>query len=375
MNSEQALKQFPARRIKPFDGMTITAAVWNEAHEYHRRSSELHALFSHGAGILAGLEVIASDPPDTNVYILPGIAIDQLGQIIILPQSVAYDVGREMEGVFHLVINYGESSSRNGYGGELEGAPAYVQSEFSISAQNVLPDAPGVELARIRRSSRDSILVNATDPVFPKPDEIDLRFRHEVGAPPEVKVAVSYLGSVADPRHGRGAAYLAQTLNHLGHFRVTVEDNVAVGPEIVNNTLIYLVGEGDFELSDSAMTGLHNYVHRAKGTLLIESVDQKAEASFMKILAAKNIKPEPVKAEDQLLTRPYYFAAPPAGYQVEGNPGVAVAEGVIFSTNNYGLLWQGQRQGRPASREEIRAAVEWGENITTYAARRHQFGN
>lgn len=375
MNSEEILQQFPAKRIKPFDGMAITAAVWDEAHDYHRRSAGLHALFSHGAGILTGLEVIASDPADTAVYILPGIAIDPLGQTIILPQPVAYDVGHEMEGLFHLVLSYGESSPKTGSGSQLDGAPTYIHNEFSISAQVTLTGAPGVELARVRRSSRESVLVNAADPVFPALDEIDLRYRREVGASPEVKIATSYLGKVTDPRHGRGAAYMAQTLNHMGHYRVTVEDNATIGPEIVSNTLIYLVGQGDFELSDTVMTGLRNYVQRGKGTLFLESVDKKAEASFMKMLAAKNMKPDPIKVGSRLLTRPYYFAAPPAGYQIETPAGIAIAEGVILSSGNYGLVWQGQRQGQLASREEIRAAVEWAENIITYAAERRRFGS
>ncbi|RMF02647.1 MAG: DUF4159 domain-containing protein [Chloroflexi bacterium] len=374
MNSEELFQHYPAKRIKPFDGMAITAAVWDEAHEYHRRSQGLHALFSHGAGILSGLEVIASDPPDTSLYILPGIGIDQTGQVIVLPQPVAYDIGHEMEGLFHLVLSYGESSPKAENGSQLEGAPTYIHSEFSISAQVTLTDDPGIELARIRRSSRKSVLLNAKNPIFPDLDEVDLRFRQEVGAPPEVKVAVSYLGDVSDPRHGRGATYLAQNLNHSGKFRISVEDNVVIGPGIVSNTLIYLVGQGDFELSAGAMNGLRNYVRRGNGTLLIESIDDKAEASFMKMLTAKDMKPEPLKPESRLLTRPYYFAAPPPGYQTEGNPRVEAAGGVIFSTNNYGLLWQGERQGRLASREEIRAAVEWGGNIITYAAERRRFG-
>jgi hypothetical protein len=44
-----------------------------------------------------------------------------------------------------------------------------------------------------------------------------------------------------------------------------------------------------------------------------------------------------------------------------------VAERVIFSTCDYGRLWQRQRRNGPASREEIRAALEWGANLFAYA--------
>ena len=104
MNIEELLQRYPTKRIKPVDGMAVTSEVWEEAHEYHRQSQGCHALFSHGPGILAGLEVIASDPPDTSVYILPGIAIDPVGQTIVLPQPVAYDIGHEMEGLLYLAF-------------------------------------------------------------------------------------------------------------------------------------------------------------------------------------------------------------------------------------------------------------------------------
>ncbi len=253
MNIEDLLKQYPIRRVKPADGMAVTAAIWEESHEYHRRVQGLHTLFSQGAGILTGLEVIASDPPDTSLYILPGIAIDQIGQTIILPQPVAYDLGHDLDGLLYLMLSYDESNPKADNGSQQEGDPLFVHGEFSIAAQAVLADVPGVELARVRRSNRESILLNAHNPIQPGPDEIDLRFRHEVGAPPEVSIAVSYLGEVADKKHGRGVAHLAQALNHSGNYRLLVEDNVAIGPGIVTNTLIYLVGQGTFELGEGDM--------------------------------------------------------------------------------------------------------------------------
>lgn len=372
MNIEELLKDYPTKRIKPADGMAVTADVWEEAHEFHRRTHGFHALFTHGAGILTGLEVIASDPPDTSVYILPGVAIDQAGQTIVLAQPVSYDIGHDMDGLFYIILSYGESRPKTENGKQQEGAPLYVHGEFSISAQSVLPDEPGIELARIRRSSREAVLLNSQNPLVPGPDEIDLRFRRQVGAPHEVNVAVSYLGEVTDMKHGRGATYLAQTMNHLGHYRVSVEDNVAIGPGIVTNTLVYLVGQGNFELSAGVMNGLRNYVHRGNGTLLIESLDTEAEAVFLNFLRSKSMLPEPLPDGHRLLTQPYLFVAPPAGYETQGNPRIEISEGVIFSTYNYGLLWQGERRGRSASREEIRSATEWGENMITYAVNRRR---
>lgn len=370
MNIDELLQEYPLKRIKPEDGMAVTAKVWEEAHRYHRRTQNLHTLFGHGPGIVTGLEVIASDPPDTSVYILPGLAVDTAGQTILLPQPVSYDVGHEMVGRLFLLLSYGESQIKADNGSE--GTPLYVRSDFSIFAQTTLPNTPYVELGRFNRSKRDEPFRNAQNPVLPGLDEIDLRFRREIGAPPEISIAVSYLGSSANKKHGNGVSYLAQALKYSGQYHIFVEDNVPLGPDIATNTLIYLVGQGNFEVDQEQLNSLRNCVHKGKGTLLIESTNTAAEASFSKLLESMDIRPKPLSPGARLLTWPYLFAVPPPGFETGRTPKILIGEGVIFSTYNYGLLWQGERSGQLASREEIRSAMEWGANIITYALDRRR---
>lgn len=372
MNREELLKKYPTQRIKPADGMAVTAEVWEEAHTFHRRRLEYHSLFSHGPGIVTGLEVIASDPADTSVYILPGIAVDPAGQTIVLPQPVTYDVGHDMQGLLYVLLTYGESRARAKRGGDAQaGDPLYVESEFSITATTNLPNSPWVELARINRSSRDAPFTNAASPTAAALNEIDLRFRREVGAPKEISIGVVYMGKAAEQRrHGLGASNLAQALNRLGNYHVSVEDNVPLGPNIASKTMVYLVGEGNFEIDRGSMNGLRNYVHRGMGTLFIESADPSAETTFMNFLKATSMQPDPLKPGSRLLTHPYLFAAPPTGFEKPENSRIMVGEGVIFDTTNYGLLWLGERHDRLPTREEIRAATEWGANIITYAMER-----
>lgn len=375
MNREELLKNYPVSRIKPSDGMAVTAEVWEEAHEYHRQAHGFHNLFGHGPGIVSGLEVIASDPPDTSVYILSGVAVDSAGQTIVLPQPVTYDVGRDMDGVLYLLLSYGESRPRAKRGGDAAtGAPLYVQTEFSITASTSLPGTPWVELARVNRSSRDAVFSNAKNPAFPGSNEIDLRFRRNVGAAREISIGVVYLGQVSQRKQGKGASYLAQVLNHTGQYFVTVEDNVPLGPNIAGNTIVYLVGENSFELDRSSMNGLRNYIQRGNGTLLIEAVDAAAEQSFMNFFKATDLQPNPLQPGHPLLSHPYLFATPPPGFETLENSRIMVGEGLIFDTAGYGLLWQGERRKGLPTREEIRSAVEWGNNILIYALERRLMG-
>jgi hypothetical protein len=372
MSLEELLQMFPSKRIKPADGMAVTAEVWEEAHDYHRQNLQFHNLFHHGSGIVTGLEVIASDPPDTSVYISPGVAVDPAGQTIVLPQPVAYDIGHEMEGLLYLLLSYGESRPRAESKGAQADNPLYVHAEFSITARKSLPTTPWVELARVVRRSRDDSFSDAQNPAQPGPNEIDLRFRREIGAAREVNVAVCYLGETTDKRHGRGVSYLAHALNRLGYYSVYVNDDVTLAPGIETNTLIYLVGQGHFELSSGQLNGLSNYVKRGKGTLFIESVGAEAEAAFSNHLAAMSMEPAILPPGHRLLVEPYLFAAPPPGFETQGKAEVLVSDGVIFSTCNYGLLWQGEIRDGVPSREQLRSAIEWGANIIAYARDRRK---
>ena len=141
---------FPKKQIKPYDGMSITAAVCAEAHEEHRQTERAHNLFLHGNGIITGLEVVANDPPDKHVFISPGIAIDSGGNVIELTEPVAYDFGNTTEGTLYLLLGHGEREV-----GGVQKESRYLQNEFVIAARSTLPKRASVELGRITISDID----------------------------------------------------------------------------------------------------------------------------------------------------------------------------------------------------------------------------
>ena len=373
MTTEDLLRTFPGKRVNPVDGTAITAQVWEEAHAHHRERRRLHTLFNHGPGIVTGLEVIASDPPDRTVYILPGVAIDSIGQTIVLPEPVAYDFGDEIEGFLYLFLSYDQSRPRADRGHSEPEDPLYVHHQFSIVARPTIPSTPVVELARGTRESRDSILIDAQDPMFPGINEIDVRFRREIGAGVADLATIGgvYLGDGDEKVQGRGAAYLARALNRMPGFHVVVDDNVPLAPGVQNYTMIYLVGEGKFELNRSQVRGLQGYVAR-NGTLFVESNDSAAASAFGGYFKEMEAELGALTSDSALTSDPFLFAQPPAGYETEGSPSVQVGEGVVFSTHGYGRMWLGEQRERAPSRHYIRAAVEWGTNLVTYAVNRRQ---
>jgi hypothetical protein len=372
---------FPIKKISPFDGMAITAQVWEEAHEYHRQRQQLHDLFRHGPGILTGLEVIASDPPDSAVNVMPGIAIDPLGRVIVLAEPIAYDI-RQSYGPLRLLLIYGESQPRAQ--DDEEGSVLYVHSEFGMYARPDLPETACVELARVHRENAESPIGDAQDAEHPILNEIDQRFRQEIGTahPNAASIAVCYVGEAANTPHGRGADQLARALRHFGPCQAWVDVDVPLGPRLDGYTLVYLVGRGAVQFAPDEMTAMYNYLV-AGGTVLFESCrrdqpsgDPAADAAFADLVRSMGIQLDTLPRDHRLLTEPYLFGAPPAGFETNGNPAITIGNlpdhrgTVIFSTFDYGCLWQGERRDRAASREEIRAATEWGGNIVAYAMER-----
>jgi hypothetical protein len=369
------LKSFPNKRIKAIDGMAVTADVWEGAHTFHRDTQQYHNLYSHGSGIVTGMQVIASDPPDTAVYILPGVAIDTAGRTIAITEPTAYDVGKQVEGPLYLVMMYGESRPRpESSQSTQEGAPLFVQSEFSIQALNALPAAPHIELARIRRQGRTAALIDANDALHPGANEIDLRWRRQSGGigPATVGVAVYYAG-MAERQHGRGLMNLARAADHHRHFNVVVDDNAPLTESLGQYALVCAVGQRAFQLTDVERKALTDYA-QAGGTVYLESCRREgapgSDQSFAELAAAFGAKLEDVRPGSALLSTPNFFAALPTGF--EGQGGLKAGGGVILSLADYACVWQGERRGSPASREEIRSALELGENILHYAVGRRQ---
>lgn len=390
MSQQDLVKQFPSRRIKPFDGMVVTAEVWEEAHEYHHQRQRFHSLLNHGAGILTGLEVIASDPPDSSVYILPGIALDAAGQTIVLPEPLAYDLGGA-QGALYVLLSYGEGQPRpDEHSTESAGASTdialFIQAQYSLEAAGVPPAFGGsqVELARVRRQGAKSPITNANDAMRPGLNQIDLRFRHSIGVATRdvASIAVCYLAGTSEDsvnKHGRGASYLARALRQAGT-PVWVDDSVPLVSnfDLHGYTLLYLVAQGGYQLSPDEMNAVYAYV-QGGGTLLFESCRQEsgasdtpADAAFFDMLSSFGVKLDDLPAGHKLLTEPNLFAALPSGFETERESHIKLSDSVIFSNCDYGCLWQGERRGRPASREEIRAATEWGGNLVAYAIERHK---
>ena len=377
MTHPDLFRDIPTRRITAIDGMAVTAQVWEEAHEYHRQGLRAHLKLNHGAGIVAGLEVIASDPADSTVYILPGVAVDPNGDLIVLHEPAAFDMGTNMAGTLRLFLTHSESRPVRLSGDEQPDEPLYTQAQFGLEAVGLATAVLGVELARVRRPERLAPICNAGQREHPGPNELDLRYRADT-QPVRASVAsvgICRLGGNTGS-HEAGLDYLARHLAHRDRLRLCVDRDVHLDADLTGYVLLYLVADGPFELAPGEMSGLYGYL-AGGGTVLAEGCrrarrpgDPSGDRAFGDLLAALGVTLAPLERGHELLSEPYLFAVPPAGYGEQEGPCLSLGDGVLLSTADFGCLWQGERGQGPAGREEIRTALEWGANIMAFAMRR-----
>lgn len=358
MKNTDALKLFPKMQLKPFDGMSVTAEVWGQAHEEHRQALNAHNLVAHGSGIITGLEVVANDPPDQYVFISPGVAVDPAGNVIVVPEPVAYDFGSTAEGSLYLLLGKGEQEV-GGVGNEAK----YLQAEFVIAARSSLPKRPAVELARVTLSKRGKPVKNADNPLHPDLDALDLRFRSQIrpDTPPRVRVLVITLGK-KEPDVVNGWDHLERACRQAAAYELLVDTDFPASNNLDAYDLVYVGGMGNFSPDANQVKALTGYLEQGK-FLVVEALDGGSQESCKDLLKKLKRNPAPLDKKNPLLTAPFLFATPPAGFS--GNQ-VEVGNQIVYSAAGYSLAWSGWSASGVSSRSDIRSAHEWGINLIYY---------
>jgi hypothetical protein len=100
---------FQLTRLRPFEGLALTAQDLLDEQAYHRRNLARHAFYLHGHGIVQGLQVEVEQRRDRHLAIIQaGYGITRQGQGVLLPEpvSVWLDVpgadGEYMLWLFHV---------------------------------------------------------------------------------------------------------------------------------------------------------------------------------------------------------------------------------------------------------------------------------
>jgi hypothetical protein len=98
------------KRNRYFTGKVLGARDLQDEQTYFLEKEILHARYLHGYGVVCGLRVRPTEPPQRwRLVVEPGLALDPCGREIVVPQAVEYGFGRlEQRGPIYLVIEYCE---------------------------------------------------------------------------------------------------------------------------------------------------------------------------------------------------------------------------------------------------------------------------
>ncbi len=382
---------FPPPQIQPFerlqasDGLLINAERWRKAHEYHRQRQNTHYQSLNQPGIVCGLGVRPIPAPHQYeakyrdgrwVQIQPGIAIDVMGNLIVVTKSYDFPIDLEVVSseplMIYLVVSYVDPDElRNRQQRDI------VQETYRIDQRNSTLNPSEIEICRILLERGQNSISQPADAFYPGYNNIDLRYRRHAQARPQALVRMAQV-SHSDGEYARNffnLAYLLQSIEPLySHLRGADEPNeVSLSENIQEYDLLYLTGKQSLSLNNFEFESLKNYLNSG-GTLLIDApLDANALIESTHALAQQLESPlrplTEVQRSHPLRTKPFLFSALPIINQQLIQ--LFLGGGIILVVGDLASAW-GIDSEFNLPRLTIRTAQELGINILNYAWKRRQ---
>lgn len=378
------LSKYQRNRLSPYRGLVIDVPVWNDAHNYHRDQHRLHTMSSHSCGVVTGLEVVAWNPPDNSVVIYPGVAVDDEGNTIVLPQAQRFYIKTEEKGLALITMRYSEIVPEVAAKTvEEELKPVYTTEAYRIEEQRHRPAEAFIELARVNIGNEGRTIGDAADPYSARDNEIDMRYRTVSAAKTGGEIRIGLLRypvgekGAAWRSHEVGLLNLVDSIRQNTVYAARLLEAVDLKSEIVDCDLLIMTGSGEFQLGEGGRQILTNYFKRG-GVLFAEPCGASAgdrqdlttafRSSFANLTTQLGRNLKPLERAHPVFHSCHIFGSPPPGH--DGNAGLLGDESIILGGADYGCAWRGGRDGQPLARQVIRDALEFGANIAAYSYRR-----
>lgn len=379
----------PFERLQAADGLLINAERWRKAHDYHRQRQNVHYQSVNQPGIVCGLGVRDIPAPakvDAQyrdgrwVQIQPGIAIDLVGNLIVVPKTIDFRIATvvaESEPVtVYLVVSYVDPDELR-----RDGRSEVVKENFRVDEKSNKPGALEVEICRILlQAGAVSIEQPKKDVFFPGYNEIDLRYRTQAQARPQAIVRVAQVNNDDDPESTRSFFYLPYLLQAVEALYPSLRGADEVGQVDFKNIsfeniqeydLLYLTGKQALEIKEPQFEALKKYLDKGGAILVDAPPDATALIESTQKLAQDKLgyPLEELRRNHPLRTRPFLFAALPMVNQQLIR--FLIGGGIILAVGDLAAAW-GPDQALTLSRVTIRTAQELGINILQYAWKRRQ---
>lgn len=371
----------PFERLHVYDSLMMNADRWHQAHNYHRRRQNVHYQALNQPGIVCGLGVCLTEPPESTdarfrdrrwIEIQPGLAIDVEGNVIVVDAAIdrtfriAVKPPTTGSLTVYVVVSYREPELS-----ETHRHPETLTERFRFDQKTDPPAPHEIELCRIQLKPGTVELEEPTDVLLPQANQLDLRFRSQAQARPQAVVRLAQIESqdLNQQPPIENLAFLMQSVAALypalqGLPVETIALNTA--EPLSSCDVLYLTDSQAMGLNDDELDIVKSYLQTG-GVLLVEA----AFASTVPIAEVLAILTHDLETPlheitAPLRTQPFLFAVLPTigqPIQLWQGGGIVLVQGSLSAA--WGI-------SQPHLREEIRSAQELGINILHFAwKRRH----
>lgn len=382
----------PLTRLSVEDGLLLNAELWQCAHQYHRHRQNFHFQSLNQPGIVSGLGVSIIPAPENIaakyrdgrwLEISHGIAIDLLGNPIIVPQPIEFRLASEAKDrplLVYITVSYVDPEKLY-----RQQTKHLLEETFRIDEKTSPPTELEVELCRILILPGTVNLTVSPNVFFPRENEIDLRYRKPAMARCQEVVRV---GLVAEdsPNDDLIRSALLELLRSITALYPAMEgipevDRVSLlvdrqNQSDLNYDLLYIDYQQFLALSDAEIEVLRTY-EEAGGVLLIELPTFAYQQAFISIqqMAERivnitvNTETGNIFLQHPLRKEPFFFGQFPViqGQEIQ----ILNWGGIILTLGNISQGWT-LNTGLMLPRETIRSSQEMGINILHFAYRRRQ---
>jgi hypothetical protein len=388
------MTQYPLPSINPFerfqasDGILVNATRWKYAHDYHRRKQCFFYQTLYQPGIVSGLGLKilngGSQGGDSSgerplVEIQPGIAIDYLGNPIIIPESQAIYIDKEPNLdkplTIYLVVSYQDPDDlENPQNTDL------VREQFRIDVKSDLPNIDEIEICRILIPAGDPIYLSVSQNVFlPGAHCLDFRFRNTVTLRPQKYVRIAQVKH-AGKEYNRNFINLTYLLKATSTLYFPLEGIAPVGlvqwqeESIYDYDLLYVTGS-EFRFNQQDVAPWQNYLITG-GVIVVDlRSNENSAVEYMQNFLQNELKIalKPLPERHLLRQEPFLFSALPSTVSTQGIK-VFTSEGIILILGDLGSTW-GVDEKLSVPRPTIRTAQEFGVNILYHTWQRRYLTN
>ncbi|NJN88664.1 MAG: DUF4159 domain-containing protein [Leptolyngbyaceae cyanobacterium SL_7_1] len=380
----------PLERLHVYDSLMMNAQRWSLAHDYHRRRQNIHYQSLNQPGIVCGLGVSLTEPPETTrsefrddrwIKIQPGIAIDVEGNVIVVDEIIdrTYRIAakRPTTGTLtiYVVVSYVEPQPID------RQHPEILQEQFRFDQKTSPPDDHEIELCRIQLAANFVQLETPSDVFFPQSNQLNFNHRLQAQTRPLATIGMAeiqpYPSEPTDACISRSLPFLSQaTIALYPKLHCFIADRpLPINAHTSQSfDLLYLAASHLTDLSASEQDLLNQHLE-AGGTLVMElPLSNEFAIAHLHDCIADLFRTSltvwsDLPVEHPLRSQPFLFAALP---ELEHSPlQLWSGGGIVLMAGALTAAWAPDPQGL-RSRDHLRTTQELGINLLQFAwQRRH----